>query len=67
MRELVPRLVEVPGQFVGELGGPGGGGMLGNSEQVYAAGLEFDDERDVQPSSFAVLRRRRSAAYQGAY
>jgi len=47
--EAVPGVFEGPRQFAGELGGPGGGGVLGDPEQVYAAGVEFDDERDVEP------------------
>src|SRR5215475_5192418 len=42
-------IVQVDGEATRQLGGPGGRRVLGDTQQVYPAGVVLDDERDIQP------------------
>jgi hypothetical protein len=47
--EPVGPLAEVGQEVSGQLGRPGRGRVLGDPEDVYASGAEFQDEGHVQP------------------
>ncbi|MGW0771717.1 hypothetical protein [Streptomyces sp. NPDC002676] len=47
--EVASMLVELPYQLSGLLGGPGGGGVGGDAQDVHGAGAYLHDEQGVQP------------------
>jgi hypothetical protein len=47
--ELVGAVADLPQQVSGLLGGPGGGGVGGDAEDVDSAGADLHDEQRVEP------------------